>query len=118
MREWHSEAPCLVEDINDLTFIDFFENYGLDPDSPSEVDSRERVDNLCSGCPFKRDCLKEALEKSFDGNGRTSSGVFGGMYISLGYYDIMRNKHKPILQRRQEESLVKELRKEIRDESA
>lgn len=106
---WKEHAPCLVEDINDLSFLKFFEQY------EDDETARVEVDTLCSGCPFKRDCLKDALEKSFDGNGRPSTGVFGGMYLELGYYDRMRNKHKPVVQRRQEEALVKEIRKEIRE---
>ena len=115
---WHKDAPCRVENTDDLSFNRFFEQYGKDPDPDYEAveDSRDEVDSLCGGCPFKEECLEEALAFSYNKLGKPSTGVFGGMYLTLGYYDNARNNHKPIVQRRQEEAKVKRIRKELREE--
>lgn len=101
---WKDEALC-QGDTNDLAFdADFFENY------EQSIEVRERIDELCSDCPVKRTCLKEAISTQ-------STGVHGGIYLELGYYDRTFNKHKPLHQRKAEEELVKDIRRGLRQKN-
>lgn len=98
---WKDEALC-TGDTNDIAFDpDFFENY------ENDLTTRERIDALCSDCPVRAQCLKEAIESQ-------STGVHGGIYLDLGYYDRMFNKHKPLDQRKAENELVKTIRRRLR----
>ena len=107
---WKEEALCEGES-DDLAYDpSFFEDY------ENDLTVRARIDNLCSDCPVKKQCLKEAIYAS--NTGIPSTGVFGGIYLELGYYDRMHNKHKPIEQRKQEEALVKEIRRGMRQKDA
>lgn len=103
---WQKEALC-EGDSDDLAYDPaFFENY------ENDLAVREKVDDLCSDCPVKKQCLATAI--SWSATGVPATGVFGGIYLELGYYDRMFNKHKPLQQRKQEEELVKEIRRGMR----
>jgi hypothetical protein len=103
MSDWKDEALCATDgEVDDLTTLNlFFEDYEAD------YDVREKIDALCDECPVKTMCLLEAIR-------RQSTGVHGGVYLTLGHYDRQHNKHKSLSQRRAEEEQVKELRRRIR----
>lgn len=99
--DWKDEAYCQGES-DDLAFDPrFFEDY------ENNLDTREEVDNLCAECPVKNQCLTEAIRQQ-------ATGVHGGIYLDLGYYDRTHNKHKSLIQRKTEEEEVREIRRRIR----
>lgn len=73
--DW-SEANCIGEDI-DI----FFDAYETSSTQASETDT------ICMSCPIRKLCLIEAVQNY-------ATGVFGGMYLSMGNYSKQRNKHK------------------------
>lgn len=66
MIEWMARAACLDRDVND-----FFDNY------VNDITVAREVDDLCRGCPVKRECRNYgALTKS--------SGIWGGVWHTMG----------------------------------
>ena len=101
MAHWKDDALCQGE-TDDIAFDPrFFEEYEED------YEVREEIDALCAECPVKMTCLVEGIRQQ-------ATGVHGGIYLDLGYYDRSYNKHKSLSQRRKEEELVKEIRRRIR----
>lgn len=100
---WQKDALCEGSGDNGLEFFNpmFFEGYEQDPEVAQEVDQ------LCNECPVKMTCLVEAIRLD-------STGAHGGIYLSLGHFDKNNNTHKSQEQRKTEDLLVKNIRREIR----
>lgn len=58
-----------------------FENY------ESSVDAAKAVDEMCSRCPVRRQCLIAGIEGK-------EQGVWGGSYLVNGKVDKNKNAHK------------------------
>lgn len=99
---WQEEALCEGMSGTHHVNLRFFEEY------ETSVEVRKEIDNLCADCPVKRTCLKDSVSKR-------GTGVHW-LYIDEGHYSRKINNHKPLEQRRTEEELVKEIRREIRAE--
>ena len=99
---WQQEALC--EGMSNAHFVNprFFEDY------EEVVETRKEMDSLCADCPVKRTCLKDAISNRGTG--------LHWLYIDEGHYSRRVNNHKPLQQRRDEEELVKEIRRELRAE--
>lgn len=100
---WQKDALCEGSGENGLEFFnpDFFENYEQD----DEV--AQRTDAMCHECPVRMTCLVESIRLD-------STGAHGGIYLNLGHFDKEFNRHKSQEQRKQEDQMVKHIRREIR----
>lgn len=74
--EWKDLAAC-----NNMPLGLFFEQYESD-----KVIARE-VDRKCLNCPVQRECYEAGREGK-------ETGVWGGLYLSNGVVDRIKNKHK------------------------
>lgn len=73
---WTSEALCAGTD-TEL----YFDKYEVDQESAKEID------RMCISCPVVKEC--------FDYGVKTESyGVWGGVYLTEGKLDNVRNSHK------------------------
>jgi len=74
--EWYDLALCLGMDTNL-----FFDKYEAD------VNIAKGIDEACLSCPI----IKICFEKGKEGD---NYGVWGGVYLSSGSVDKVRNSHK------------------------
>lgn len=86
---WKYEGACVNAPI-DL----FFDGYLKDSDVAASVD------DLCSSCPVKQECMKYAKKTE-------ATGVWSGMYLQQGKYHRGSNNHKPKSQMLAEEKEYK-----------
>jgi hypothetical protein len=93
VRRWQESARCKDEPLEN-----FFEAYETDRSVA------EDTDDMCLDCPVRNWCLKEGVETA-------GTGVFGGVYLSLGKFSKTRNSHKlPYVAEKLEEQ-VNDIRK-------
>ena len=85
IRWWHL-AACQGMDTNL-----FFDRYELD------IAMAKAIDQCCLSCPVIQMCYKSGIENN-------EYGVWGGVYLSSGSVDKMKNIHK-------DKNVWKELRK-------
>jgi hypothetical protein len=83
---WWDLAACHGMDTNL-----FFDKYELD------VNMAKAIDQCCLSCPVIQMCYKSGIENN-------EYGVWGGVYLSSGSVDKMKNIHK-------DKNVWKELRK-------
>ena len=74
--EWQDLAACLGMD----TGL-FFEKYEAD------VQMAKAIDQCCISCPVRKICYDSGVEND-------EYGVWGGVYLTLGKNDKMKNSHK------------------------
>lgn len=74
--EWWHLAACQGMDTNL-----FFDKYELD------VSMAKAIDQCCLSCPVIKMCYKSGVENN-------EYGVWGGVYLSSGSIDKMKNFHK------------------------
>lgn len=74
--EWQDLAGCLGMD----TLL-FFEKYETD------VQIAKAVDQCCLACPVRKMCHQAGVDNS-------EYGVWGGVYLTLGKPDKIKNIHK------------------------
>jgi hypothetical protein len=74
--EWQDLAACLGMD----TLL-FFEKY------ESDIQIAKAVDQCCLSCPVRKMCYQAGIDN-------TEYGVWGGVYLTLGKADKMKNEHK------------------------
>ena len=86
-----------------LPSVLFFEGY--------DTEAAYQVDKLCwEVCPVRKECLKLGI----DNPGKIqNTGVFGGVYLTLGKFTPTKNKHKSEEQKTQINAEFKEIREEI-----
>lgn len=94
MNEWKERAAC-----KGLPLEIFFEQYQENPELA------RRVDEVCEHCPVKQQCLRMGINSS-------GSGVHGGIYLVLGRYSKINNKHKDLERIIECQDLVEEMRDE------
>ena len=81
---WRDLAACQNMPVNTLNY--FFEDYELSAQSNTQQLARQ-MDILCSECPVRRSCIRDALDKK-------ESGLRAGIYLDNGKMDESRNVHK------------------------
>ncbi len=74
--EWQDLAACLGMD----TSL-FFEKYETD------VNMAKAIDECCLACPVRKMCHES-------GTNNDEYGVWGGVYLTLGKPDKLKNSHK------------------------
>ena len=74
--EWQDLAACLGMD----TSL-FFEKYETD------VNMAKAIDECCLACPVRKMCHES-------GTSNDEYGVWGGVYLTLGKPDKLKNSHK------------------------
>lgn len=74
--QWWHLAACQGMDTNL-----FFDKYELD------VNMAKAIDQCCLSCPVIKMCYKSGIENN-------EYGVWGGIYLSSGSLDKMKNIHK------------------------
>lgn len=86
---WQDLALCAGLDTN--LFFDEYE---------SDEQTAKTVDEMCSLCPVRKQCLMQAIEDQ-------ETGAWGGVYVSSGKTDESKNTHKtPADWKRMKEDLV------------
>ena len=73
---WKESAACKNFDTN--LFFDKYE---------SDVNMAKAIDQACLSCPVIAICYKSGIENN-------EYGVWGGVYLSAGLLDKMKNVHK------------------------
>ena len=73
---WKDDAPCRDFDTN--LFFDKYE---------SDLNMAKAIDQCCISCPVMSICFKSGIENS-------EYGVWGGVFLSAGLVDKMKNVHK------------------------
>jgi len=74
--QWQDLAACLGMD-TDL----FFDKY------ESDIPMAKAVDECCLSCPVRKMCYEAGVTN-------TEYGVWGGVYLTLGKNDKLKNAHK------------------------
>ena len=74
--EWQDLSVCKGMDTNN-----FYDDY------ESSAELAKVIDEACLSCPVMTQCLQQGMD-----GGET--GVWGGIYLSLGKPDEARNAHK------------------------
>lgn len=75
-QAWKNKGLCITLDTE--IFFDKYED---------DVGLREAVDELCSICPVRKECLAAGVS-------RKESGVWGGVYLDQGKISREFNNHK------------------------
>lgn len=88
---WQDLAACknvvhVYQDENgeDKLFDPFFDSY--EDDQPS-YPVRRATDEMCMSCPVQKSCFDYGVKNR-------ETGVWGGIYLSMGSIDRTRNEHK------------------------
>jgi hypothetical protein len=87
---WHDLAACrnivevFEEDGQKKIFDPMFDTY---ESSSPPYSIRMAVDEMCLSCPVQEICYEYGVEND-------QSGVWGGVYLSMGKHDRTRNEHK------------------------
>lgn len=76
LDRWEGEALC--KGLDKEYFFDKYEQ---------EAEIALQVDELCLACPVRKECLEDGLSEGL-------TGVWGGIYLTLGKPDPNRNAHK------------------------
>ena len=76
-QSWKNDGLCIIVDDTEI----FFDKYENNPDL------RPAVDELCSVCPVRKQCLAFGVS-------RKESGVWGGVYLDQGKISREFNNHK------------------------
>lgn len=73
---WMGEALCAGTDTE--LYFDKYE---------SDQDTAKNIDRMCLSCPVIKECFEQGVKTE-------SYGVWGGIFLSEGKLDNVRNSHK------------------------